>query len=174
MAQLFATPVAVAEPTRKPSSRVFVVHGHDEEMKQAVARTLEKLGLSPIILHEHADQGRTVIEKFLDYSDVGFAIVLLSPDDLGCEKASHPDGAQPRARQNVILELGFFLGRLGRQHVLALHRQVPGFEMPSDYGGVLFKQYDPAGTWKFELARELKVSGYQVDANVLLQSAMPR
>jgi predicted nucleotide-binding protein len=151
-----------------PKPTVFVVHGHDEEMKQAVARTLTTLGLDPVILHERPNQGRTVIEKFADYADVGFALVLLSPDDQARARVP-PDGPlKTRARQNVILELGYFLGRLGREKVVALFRQDLEFEMPSDYSGVIFVPYDPAGRWQFDVLRELKVAGYQVDANKLL------
>ncbi len=155
--------------TSKPASNeIFVVHGHDNEMKLAVARTIEQLGLKPIILHEQPDKGFTVIEKFFNYSDVGFAVVLLSPDDMGYAKTSVPDKARPRARQNVVLELGFFLGKLGRNRVLALHRTVPNFEMPSDYAGVIYKPFDDAGAWRFELAKELNALDYNVDANKLV------
>lgn len=96
-------------PAQK-SDRVFIVHGHDEGMRESVARVLTKLSLEPVILHEQPDQGRTIIEKFYDYSDVGFAVVLLSPDDRGYLDSDGPDAASSRARQNVILEWGFFLG----------------------------------------------------------------
>lgn len=155
--------------TKPNSNEVFVVHGHDEAMKQEVARVVERLGLKPIILHEQPDRSRTVIEKFVDYSNVGFAIVLLSPDDIGRGKSQTPDEVKPRARQNVILELGFFIGRLGREKVIAIHRSTPGFDMPSDYSGVLFKQFDPDGAWRIELVRELRAAGYDVDANRLTQ-----
>jgi len=147
---------------------VFVVHGHDDLMQVEVARVIEKLGLHPIILHEQPDRGRTIIEKFEDHSaDVGFAVVLFSPDDKGFSATSGPDGAKPRARQNVVLELGFFLGKLTRKRVLVLYRTVPDFDMPSDYAGVLFKPYEPNGAWKLELVKELKAAGYNVDANRL-------
>jgi hypothetical protein len=147
---------------------VFVVHGHDEEMKQSVARALEKLGLHAIILHEQPNSGRTVIEKFMDYGQVAsFAVVLLSPDDLAYGKDEQPSDARYRARQNVILELGFFLGKLGRSRVVVIHREVERFEMPSDYAGVLFVPYDQRGTWQYELLRELKAAGHAVDANAL-------
>ena len=83
--------------------RVFIVHGRDEEMKQAVARIISKLNLEPIILHEQPDGGRTIIEKFEKYADVDFAVILLTPDDL-CE-------GMHRARQNVIMELGYFIAK---------------------------------------------------------------
>lgn len=149
-------------------AKVFIVHGHDDSMKLAVARTLEKLELEPIILHEQPNLGRTIIEKFTDYSGVSFAVVLLSPDDIGHSRNAPPEQALLRARQNVILELGYFLGKLGRERVIALYRSDEKFEMPSDYSGVLYVAFDAAERWQFDLVRELKASGYNVDANRLL------
>lgn len=149
---------------------VFIVHGHDESMKANVARTLEKLGLAPVILHEKPNQGRTIIEKFSDYSAVGFAIVLLSPDDVGRLRAAPAEALHARARQNVIFELGFFVGRLGRERVLALYVPTKNFELPSDYSGILFVPFDSSGRWQFDLVKELKAAGYDVDANALLDT----
>ncbi|WP_222702751.1 TIR domain-containing protein [Methanosarcina siciliae] len=148
---------------------IFVVHGHDEGMKQAVARTLEKLDLKPIILHEQPNQGRTIIEKFAEYANsVSFAVVLLSPDDIGYRKDQSSEAAKFRARQNVILELGFFLGTLGRHNVVTLFKNDLNFEGPSDYDGVLYMPFDNSGRWQFDLVRELKSAGYNVDANKLV------
>jgi predicted nucleotide-binding protein len=148
------------------SNRVFVVHGHDKEMKQAVARTVERLGLEAVILHEKPSRGQTIIEKIERYSDVGFAVVLLSPDDTGYLNSEGTDSAKPRARQNVIMELGYFAGKLGREKVVALHRG--GVELPSDYDGVLYTPYDSdSGTWRSELVAELRESGYEVSADNL-------
>ncbi|MFA6561771.1 MAG: nucleotide-binding protein [Verrucomicrobiia bacterium] len=152
----------------KDSKRVFLVHGHDEEMKQAAARMLEQLGLAPVILHEQPNKGRTIIEKFTDYSDVGFAVVLLSPDDLGCSKDQRIETARLRARQNVVFELGFFIGKIGRSNVAALYREHANFEKPSDYDGVAYIAFDRVGRWRFDIAKELKACGYSVDANKLL------
>ena len=154
------------EQTGPRSRRVFVVHGHDREMKQAVARTLERLGLEAVILHEKPNRGQTLIEKIERFSDVDFAVILLSPDDTGYSNTGGPDSAKPRARQNVILELGYFAGKLGREHVVALHRG--DIEFPSDYDGVLYTPYDDdSGTWRWELIAELKESGYDVSADDL-------
>lgn len=150
------------------SQRVFVVHGHDEEMKQSVARTLENLELEPLILHERPNKGRSIIEKFEDYADVGFAVVLLSPDDKCFVENEGEVEEKRRARQNVILELGFFLGKLGRNRVMALHKETNDFEMPSDYDGVLYTPYDENGSWRFDLAQELNASGFKVNANELI------
>ena len=106
------------------SRRVFLVHGHDEAMESRVARFLERLKLTPIILHEQANKGWTIIEKFESHSsDVGFAIVLLSPDDIGSAKGGTP---APRARQNVILELGYFIGKTWAGESLCATRRRSG------------------------------------------------
>ena len=138
-------------PESEPESkRVFVVHGHDEEMKQSVARTLQQHKLEPIILHEQPNRGRTLIEKFEEEaSDVGFAVVIFSPDDEG--RIRGEGNLRPRARQNVVLELGFFFGKLGRGSVFVLYREIEGFELPSDIAGVLYVPYDRAGAWKVDL-----------------------
>ena len=103
----------------KSTNQVFVIHGHDESARESVARFLEKLELEPIILHEQPNKGRTIIEKFEDYADVRFAVVLLTPDDVGAVK-DRADDLRPRARQNVVFEFGFFIGKLGRERVCAL------------------------------------------------------
>ncbi|MEX2052816.1 MAG: nucleotide-binding protein [Candidatus Paceibacterota bacterium] len=160
--------VAEDKPDATNRNAVFVVHGHNEEMKLAVARTIEKLGLDPVILHEKPNSGRTIIEKFTDYATVAFAVVLLSPDDVAYPRGNDPKTSALRARQNVILELGFFLGRLGRNRVVVLYEEEETFEMPSDYSGVLYTPYDAKGRWQFDLIKELKASGYEVDANKLV------
>jgi len=156
---------AVARPVSVPrhgevSKRVFIVHGHDEVALGTVRELLERLGLQPVILRELPNAGRTVIEKFEDYADVGFAVVLLTPDDTG-HPTGAPDQAQPRARQNVILELGFFLGRLGREKVCPLYKT--GVVIPSDYHGVLYVEMDESGGWQVKLAKELKHAGLHID-----------
>jgi predicted nucleotide-binding protein len=142
-------------------NEIFIVHGHDEGLKHEVARLIDKLGLTPIILHEQLDKGRTIIEKFEDHSDTcGFAVVLMTPDDIGCHK-DQCSNQKPRARQNVIFELGYFVGKLGRQRVCAL--QKGDVELPTDYLGVLYKEVDTAGAWKSILAKEISESGISLD-----------
>lgn len=141
---------------------VFVVHGHDDEAKESVARFIEKLGLSAIILHEQPASGRTVIEKFERYSDVAFAVVVLTPDDVGATLRKRED-LRPRARQNVIFELGFFVGKLGRNKVCALFRE--DVEIPSDYNGVCYIPVDRNGAWRTQLASELRAAGLHIDLN---------
>jgi predicted nucleotide-binding protein len=149
------------------ANKVFLVHGHDNSSKESTARFLEKLGLEVVILHEKANEGRTVIEKFEFHSNVGFAVVLLTPDDVGAV-ATNPTALQGRARQNVILELGFFTGSLGRRRVCGLFR--PGLEVPSDFHGVLFIEMDAQGGWKAKLAQELVTAGMQINIQALLQA----
>ena len=144
------------------SRRVFLVHGHDEAVKQMVARFLEKLNLDVVILHEQPNKGRTVIEKFEEHSDVGYAVVLLTPDDI-CGSASEPSKQKTRARQNVVLELGYFFGKLGRERVCAIY--VEGVEIPSDIHGVLYVPFDEGGGWRLKLAQEIKAAGIEVDLN---------
>ncbi|RRD01867.1 TIR domain-containing protein [Prevotella sp. OH937_COT-195] len=144
------------------SNRVFVVHGRDNEKKEACARVLEHLGFEAIILHEQANRGKTIIEKFEDYSDVGFAVILMTPDDVGGLKGQEQ---KDRARQNVVFELGYFIGKFGRNRVMALGDG--DIEIPTDISGVVYTALDPQCFWKFALAKELKEAGYEVDMNSL-------
>lgn len=151
---------------RTCGNKIFIVHGHDNEMKLNVARTLERLDIHPVILHEQPDLGRSVLVKLIEESrDACFAIVLLSPDDYGYSVNETDKHRKARARQNVILELGYFIGVLGSDKVLALYRQDNEFELPSDYVGTLYKNYDPNGAWIVELGKELKAAGIPVDMN---------
>jgi len=155
-----AEPRADSKKSPVNNRDVFIVHGHHEATKEAAARTVAALGLKAVILHEQANKGRTIIEKFEAHSDVGFAVVLLTPDDLGAS-AKTPGELKPRARQNVVMELGFFLGALGRARVCAL--KLGTVELPSDYDGVTYIELDEKGAWKFFLAKELQSAGYPVD-----------
>ena len=165
--------ISPSKPARRAvtedSKNVFVVHGHDHGMKETVARFLYKAGLNPIILHEQADDGKTIIEKFEAHADVSFAVVIFSKDDLGVARKDIPSGKaiegvlRPRARQNVVLELGYFMGALGRRKVRAIVED--GVETPSDYSGILFIPFDAADGWRLKLVKELKAAGLDIDAN---------
>jgi predicted nucleotide-binding protein len=157
-----AAPAGEGVTSVKSYSRdIFLVHGHDNAIKESAARFLEKLDLHPIILHEQPNKGRTVIEKFEAHSDVGFAVVLLTPDDV-CRES--PEQITRRARQNVILELGYFIGKLSRARVCALYRE--GVELPSDIHGVLYIPYDEGNGWRLQLAKEIRAAGITVDLNL--------
>lgn len=145
---------------------VFIVHGHDEAAKHAVARFLERLDLNPVVLSEKTSRGRTIIEKFEEHAEVDFAVVILTPDDKGARKLDAQ--MYDRARQNVIFEFGFFLGKLGRRKVVALLKG--DLEIPSDYSGVVYIDYDNEEGWKLKLAREMKDAGLTFRADRLLES----
>jgi predicted nucleotide-binding protein len=162
----FSVSEATVLPIRSgPAARkVFIVHGHDDGAREAVARYLERLAFEVIILHEQASRGRTIIEKIEDHGEVGFAVVLLTPDDIGgTDNAS----LKRRARQNVILELGYFIARLTRSRVCALKRG--DVEVPSDFGGVVYTEFDENGGWKTSLGRELEAAGFQIDWNIAMR-----
>lgn len=139
---------------------VFVVHGHDNARKLEVARFIERVtGQWPTILHEQSNRGRTVIEKLEDYAaEAGFAVVLLTKDDVG---GMGPASLRPRARQNVVLELGLFIGLLGRSGVVALCEEE--VERPSDIDGVLYVSF--AENWQVKLAQEMQAAEIDVDLN---------
>jgi predicted nucleotide-binding protein len=154
---------ATASPklTSASSNKVFVVHGHDTGARESVARFLESLEVEPIILLDQPNSGRTIIEKFEAHAaTVNFAVILLTPDDLGGAIGS--DHAE-RARQNVIYELGFFTGKLGRNRACLLRKGK--VDIPSDLAGIVYTELDPAEGWKLKLIRELKAAGFNIDAN---------
>ena len=140
--------------------KVFIVHGHDEAMKAQVQLLFERAGLDGIVLHEQPDKGRTIIEKLLGESEGAvYAVALFSPDD------KQADGTA-RARQNVVLEVGYFLGKLGRDRVRIL---VKGdVAIPSDFQGIIYEQLDSSGAWRARLLKELTAVGIKVDVTAVL------
>ena len=150
----------------KASQKVFTVHGHDEAAKYAVARFIERLGLEAIILDEQSGGLQAIIDKFEEQAeDIVFAIILLTPDDVGAAKAEKSK-LQPRARQNVILELGYFIGKLDRNQICLLYKG--GVELPSDIRGQSYIFMDDYDGWQLKLAREMKRAKLPIDANKLL------
>ena len=151
---------AVAPPIQQPPAmpnpaRVFVVHGRNDSRKAAVSALLSSLGLQPVVLHEQPNMGRHLLTKFIDEAELAtFAVIVMSADDIG---GLNPEGLRPRARQNVILELGYFISHLGQERVCALID--PGLETPSDFDGIAYVAMDPQGTWQTLLIRELRAAG---------------
>jgi len=160
-AKTTSAPKDLSKPAAsRDSSKVFIVHGRDELAKTDVARFVERLGFEAIILHEQANSGKTIIEKIEAHTNVGFAVVLYTPCDVG-GFANEPQ--RPRARQNVVFEHGYLIGKLGRNSVCAL---VKGdVEIPNDISGVVYVSLDQHGAWRFALAKELRTAGYPVDMN---------
>jgi predicted nucleotide-binding protein len=161
-----AQPAAAAGETA-----IFVVHGHDEKIKEKVLRQLEAAGKYPVkVLHEQANQGKTLIEKFEQHASLsGFAVVLLTPDDVGgavpSGKTVEGSNLRRRARQNVIFELGYFVGAFGRERVAVLHDEQ--VELPSDYQGIVYIPLSDE-TWRYRLLKELKAAGFEYDLNKIL------
>ena len=156
------SPKVTIEDNSLDKSKVFIVHGHDEAAKESVARFIENMGYRPIILHEQASSGKTIIEKIESYTNVGFGIILYTPCDVGGKKVTKPV-LKDRARQNVVFEHGYLIAKLGRPKVCAL---VKGdVETPNDISGVVYIALDEHGAWKMKLANEMKSSGYEIDMN---------
>ena len=137
-----------------------------QQLKTKAARFVEKLGFKAIILHEQANQGHTIIEKIEAHTEVGFAIVLYTPDDAGGTQADVKAGTlKPRARQNVVFEHGYLIAKLSRARVVPL---VAGkVELPSDISGVV---YVDDTNWQIDIAKEMKAAGYSIDFNKLVDS----
>ena len=145
-------------------NKVFIVHGHNVSVKLTVARILEKLGLEAVILHEQPNGGKTIIEKLENNTnEIGFAVILLTADDEG--KALGETNLNKRARQNVVFEMGLFMGILGRDRVMLLLED--GVEKPGDLDGIVYTSIDKNDGWKYALCDELKRVGYQVSKDKL-------
>lgn len=144
------------------NNNVFIVHGHDGELKYQIARLLEKLDLEPIILHEQVNTSRTIIEKIEKYGkEAQAAIILFTPDDVG--RANSETDIKARGRQNVVFEAGYFMGLLGRSNTILVVSD-DSIELPGDLSGVVYSGVSS----EFEIARELRAMGFEVDANKLM------
>jgi predicted nucleotide-binding protein len=143
------------ETNKVKGDTVFIIHGHDDALKNEVKLLLINAGVNHIVLHEQPDKGRTIIDKLLEESiSSNYAIALFSPDDI-------TDTGEKRARQNVILEVGYFMGKLGKERVRLLIKGK--IEIPSDFQGVLYEPYDLNGAWKTKILKELMAVGIYVD-----------
>lgn len=145
--------------------KVFIVHGHDTNVRNEVELFIRCIGYEPIILCKRADKGNTIIEKIeREAKDVCFAIVIYTSCDLGKDKTAND--LKPRARQNVVFEHGFMCAHLGRERVCALLED--GVEQPGDLQGVIYKHIDAVGAWKYQIADEMKSVGLEVDKNKIV------
>jgi predicted nucleotide-binding protein len=148
------------------TKRVFVVHGRDEVAKTSLEVFLHEIGLEPVVLHRQADEGLTIIEKFEKHSDVGYAFILLTPDEIAylASEEGTPDGERHkefRARQNVIFEFGYFVGKLGRSRVCCLY--TGNVSLPSDISGMIYKRYERSvEEVAYSVIKDLKASGYSI------------
>lgn len=164
--ELFPTADGTKEISQKAKfdrSKVFIVHGHDDTAKLEVARFIEKIGFIPVILHEQPSRSNTIIEKIEKNSDVGFAVVIYTPCDIGGKNAD-PPSLRGRARQNVVFEHGFLIGKLGRENVCSLYKG--DVETLSDLSGIVYVPM--AGNWQIDLAKELRAASYTVDMNQVI------
>ena len=149
--------------------RIIVVSGTDEIMKQTITGALRKLGVAPIVMSEEPSQGKKIVDRSADYNDVGFALVLLSPDVYVYPKGEEATKRERIPRQDVTLIFGFLLGKLGKDKVLAFYKESPNFAFPTDFEGVKFIAIDDRDSWKLALIRELTNCGYTVDSERLLK-----
>jgi predicted nucleotide-binding protein len=156
-----------------PKKEIFLSHGKDLKPLAELKQMLVEFGLKPVILSEQPSGGKTVMEKLEANSNVGFAFVILTPDDLGGfvemgSKWSRPQRlrkflktAHNRPRQNVILEFGYFVGKLGRDRVACLLKKP--VEQPSDMQGIVYLSFKESLTEiKGEIAQELRAAGYEI------------
>lgn len=148
-------------------NKVFIVHGRDEFALLQTENMIRRLGFEPIVLKRKANQGLTLIEKFEKNSEVKYAIVLLTPDDVGSLNEEATPHLQFRARQNVIFEMGFFYGKLGRSKVCCLVKS--GVEKPvppSDIDGIAYIPYTYSIEEKeLDIMRELQSAGIEIGVN---------
>ena len=153
-----------SKKTEIDGNKVFIVHGHNNEALSETKSLLYKLGLDPVVLREQANKGQTIIEKIDTYSNVGFGIVLYTPCDKGGLNKEDAE-VKPRARQNVVFEHGYLIGKIGRERVCALVKNK--VETPGDISGVVYIEMDNHQAWEYRLGKELQLAGYNVDLNKL-------
>lgn len=172
--ELIPEPVSKSESSErgnKPnftfSNKVFIVHGHDEIAKTNLEIFLTEIGLKPIVLHRQADEGLTIIEKFEKHAEVGYAFILLTPDEVAylAHEDLKPDGErnkEKRARPNVIFEFGYFVGKLGRARTCCLY--TGGVSLPSDIGGMIYKKYEKSvEEVAYGIIKDLRAVGIEVN-----------
>jgi len=157
--------------TSSAKRRVLVACGSDDEMKDALTAALGKLWLVPVVLCEEPGHGKKIVERFADYADIEFAVVLLSPDDYIYSKSEEPSKRKLKPSQDVVFELGFLLGKIGKEHVFVLFRESEKreFDVRIDFEGIKATPFDNRDSWKLALIRELTNCGYTVEGGRILK-----
>ena len=154
----------VVSPTVATRKKVFVVYGHDTDSRAQLEAMLRRWDLEPLILDQLPSEGQTIIEKLEKHtSEANFAVVLATPDDIGYRDGREGEKAY-RARQNVVLELGMMLAKLGRKNVAILMKQQENMERPSDIQGLIYVPFkDSVTDGALLLAKEMAAQGYKID-----------
>lgn len=162
------TTTGLASTTVGKRKKVFVVYGHDTDARSQLEAMLRRWDLEPLILDQLPSEGQTIIEKLEKHtSEANFAVVLATPDDIGY-RYEHEDEKAFRARQNVVLELGMMLSKLGRKNVAILLKQQENMERPSDIQGLLYIPFkDSVSDAALLLAKEMAAQGYSIDISKL-------
>lgn len=144
------------------NKRIFIVHGHDDMSKKELKLILREWGLIPVVSGEEPAQGKTIIENLLSHIEsCMYGIILLTPDDFGYSKKDGTEQVKPRARQNVVLEMGIVLGILGRSRVIVLRKAE--VEDPTDINGLIYKAYrESVDETKESLRKELISAGIYI------------
>lgn len=160
--------VAAVPTTMATRRKVFVVYGHDNDCRTQLEAMLRRWDLEPLILDQLPSEGQTIIEKLEKHtSEANFCVILATPDDIGY-RAGHEDEKAYRARQNVVLELGMMLAKLGRRNVAILLRQQENMERPSDIQGLIYIPFkDSVKDGSVLLAKEMAAQGYKIDVSKL-------
>ncbi len=160
--------VAASASGNGGSRKAFVVYGHDGPAKTELEAMLRRWNVEPLILDQLPSGGMTIIEKLEQYQDnVAFGVVLATPDDEG-HRAGHTAEKAFRARQNVVLELGMLLSRLGRSRVAILIRNPDKMERPSDIQGLIYIPFkDSVNEVALPLAKEMNAQGIAIDLGKL-------
>ncbi|MBX3518329.1 MAG: nucleotide-binding protein [Rhodospirillales bacterium] len=169
--KLAAVAIAPVQPTpaaAPPAARIFVVHGHDRDARDQLELVLRRLGLEPFILQNADGGGKTIIEA-LEHSMYGaaaFGVVLMTPDDFGYAKTETEADRRPRARQNVILEMGMVMASIGRARMAILQKGV--LERPSDTDGILRIEFNEhVREIVPKLVQRLQAAGFQIDSQAI-------
>lgn len=163
-----SSPVSGVSATVAARKKVFVVYGHDPDSRAQLEAMLRRWDLEPLILDQLPSEGQTIIEKLEKHTnDANFAVVLATPDDIGY-RVGHEGEKAHRARQNVVLELGMMLSKLGRRNVAILLKDQENMERPSDIQGLIYIPFkDSVTDGAVLLAKEMAAQGYKIDISKL-------